>query len=105
MYVFGRTDENNEFWPEFLEMSENNKNNFMFWTVVPDISLTSYAKIFGTFLGFRKGTPVYNEVRNVNVPGFLDPNFWFRMVIFPKIHQSSKILTECIALAKSIRKG
>ena len=33
-----------------------------------------------------------------NVPGILDQYFWFWMVIYPKIHQSLKILTERSAL-------
>ena len=104
MYLAGRT-KITSFDRNFWKCSKITKITSCFGQWFQTFSLTSYAKIFGTFLGFRKGTPVDNKVRNVNVPGFLDRNFWFRIVIFPKIHRSLKILTERIALAKSIRKG
>ena len=51
--------------------------------IIPKFS-TSYQKLstFGLSLTVK------------NVPGISDQNFWFRMVIFPKIHRSSKILME-----------
>ena len=66
--------------------------------MVPIFLLTCFAKIFNTFLGFRKGTPVGKEVRYGNVPEFskfLD--VYFRKS-FGYLAELSKLLTERIAL-------
>ena len=60
--------------------------------------LACFVKIFVTFLGYQKGTPVVKEVRFGNVPEFSDVHF---CESFGYLVELSKLLTERIALYKT----
>ena len=61
-------------------------------------SLACFAKIFGTFSGFRKGTPVDKKNRHENVPKYSVFYFRDRRYNFAKLYRSSKALPKRMAL-------
>ena len=86
--------------PEYAE----NDWNFLKWPKFPIISVVSvrfkqwfrtfslacFAKIFVTFLDFRKGSPVGKKGWHENQTVISDQNFRFRPSIFTKIHRSRR---------------
>ena len=67
-------------------------------------SLTSFAKIFGTFSAFQKGTPVNKEGRYKNVPKYSCFGFQLSRYIFPKLLVFQKALLKRMALVPAFDK-
>ena len=60
-------------------MSENNKNDYMFWTVVPDIFVNQFRENFRNIFVFSKGNPCRNWYRYRKCTEL----FVFRLSVFP----------------------
>ena len=111
---FGKV-QNFRYFRFFLDFSENsglnqtrpNHNRLKishFEVIFDHFWLLFKAKFLDLFSDFRNSLSFGISYRNKNVPEISFRNFWFWTGIFAKIHRTSKLLTERIALLSTLWK-